>query len=77
MLEYIFIATTTKQSDKVKFLSSSQCPFLGVAYTVDSLVCILTDFSLNVYKHVYIPVEMGILFGGVFSEFIFYHCNHM
>ena len=38
-----------------------------MAYSVDSLVCILADLSLNVCKHVSIPVDMGVLFcGGVF-----------
>lgn len=46
-------------------------PFLGGAYAVDSLVCVLADLSLNVYKRRYIPVEMGLSFGGVFSQFIF------
>ena len=79
MHEYLLTVTAMAQkSDTVKFLSFSQRPFLGVAYTVDSLVCILVGLSRNVYKctqthkHTHTPCRMGVLFGGVFSLIFFF-----
>ena len=59
-------------------LSFSQSSFLGVAYSVDILVCILADLSLNVYQHVSVRIDMGVLFcGGVFSVHFFIIINRI
>lgn len=50
-----------------------------MAYTVESLMCILEDLSLNIYKYVYIPIEMEVSYGSVFSPFILSmrsHCRY-